>query len=221
MKAMILAAGRGTRMGKDSLSIPKPLTKVNKKTLIEINIKKIKDAGIKDIIINVSWLGDQIIEYLGDGKKFGVNLIYSNESQKLLGTGGGINNALKLIGSKPFWLINSDVYSTYKINKDFKLEKGKLCHLILVKNPPHNKTGDFNLEGNKIIYNKDEKNYTFSGISVLSPKIFAYRKNKVFALEPLLKNLAKKYKVTGEYYDNFWIDVGTKRRLGILKKFLK
>ena len=73
MKAMILAAGRGTRMGKDSLSVPKPLTKVNKKTLIEINIKKIKDAGIKDIIINVSWLGDQIIEYLGDGKKFGVN----------------------------------------------------------------------------------------------------------------------------------------------------
>ena len=211
---MILAAGKGTRMGKISNIIPKPLTKINKYTLIELNILRIKKSGIKDLVINVSWLGNKIVEHLGSGKKYGVNINYSDETKKLLGTGGGIKNALPILGKKPFWIVNSDLYTDYIINQNFKLKKDILCHLILVEHPKHNKNGDFDIIGNKVTYNSNmNKRFTYSGISFISPKLFDNRKNKKFSLEPLIRKAAKMGKVTGEVYNNEWIDIGTIKRL--------
>ena len=215
MKAMILAAGKGTRMGSVSRLIPKPLTKLNKNTLIEMNIMKLRKSGIKEVIINISWLGKLIKNHLGDGRKYDIKIIYSEEGNNILGTGGGIYNALKFIGKRPFWLINADVFTNYKINTKKKLRDNAICHLILVQNPNHNKFGDFDLEKGNVIFNKNKnKEYTFSGISIISPKLFDNIKNKKkFALEPLLRNAAKSGKVTGEVYRGKWIDVGTRFRL--------
>ena len=214
MKAMILAAGKGTRMGDISNIIPKPLTRVNEFTLIELNILRIKKSGIKDLVINVSWLGNKIIDHLGSGEKYGVNIYYSDETNRLLGTGGGINNALQILGKRPFWLVNADLYTDYIINKNFKLKQNKLCHLILVENPKHNKDGDFDIIGNSVIYNPStSRRYTYSGISLISPKLFDGRLNKKFSLEPLLRKAVKMGRVTGEVYDKKWIDIGTKKRL--------
>ena len=143
MKAMILAAGRGKRMGDLTNVTPKPLTKISNTTLIEHNILRIKQSGIKDIIINVSWLGEKIISYLGDGNSYGVNLIFSNEGDNMLGTGGGILNAIDLLGDSPFWLVNADLYSNFCIDPDKRLKKTDLAHLVLVNNPEHHKQGDF------------------------------------------------------------------------------
>ena len=123
MKAMILAAGKGTRMGKVSNVFPKPLTKLKRYTLIEHNLFNIKKSGINEVVINISWLGNMIREYLGDGSKYNLKIKYSDEVNKLLGTGGGINNALPLLGRNPFWVINADLYTDFKINQNFKLKK--------------------------------------------------------------------------------------------------
>ena len=220
MKAMILAAGKGTRMGKVSNMIPKPLTKINKYTLIEHNLLNIKKSGINEVIINISWLGNMIKDYLGDGRRYNLKIKYSDETNKLLGTGGGIKNALSLLGKNPFWLINSDLFTDFEINQNFKLKDNSLCHLILVKNPPHNKNGDFSLQENKIIIKKrDKKSYTFSGISVISPKLFDGRVNNKFALEPLLRQAVRERKVTGELYQGIWSDIGTRLRLSKILKY--
>lgn len=223
MKAMILAAGMGTRMGKISECVPKPLTIIKEgTTLIEHNIYRLKNAGITDIVINVHWLGNKIIKHLGYGKNYGVKINYSFE-KKLLGTGGGVNAALRFLGDKPFWLINADLYSNYKIRPNFKLNPNILCHLVLVTNPLHNINGEFNFFNSlvKHDYKKTSKNYTFSGISLLSPKLFYNRINEKFSLEPILKKAARDGKASGELFFGVWEDVGTKQRLNkILEKSL-
>lgn len=219
MRAMILAAGRGTRMGKISNVIPKPLTKLNKYTLIEHNLLNIKKSGINEVIINISWLGNKIKDHLGDGSKFNIKIKYSDEINKLLGTGGGIKNALPLLGKNPFWVVNADLYTDFKINRGFKLQDNSLCHLVLVNNPHHHKNGDFDLQENKIICVKSEKKpYTFSGISVISPKLFDGKLNQKFSLEPLLRQAARKGRVTGELYQGVWSDIGTRLRLSKILK---
>ena len=211
MKAMILAAGRGKRMGELTNKIPKPLAKVNEYTLIEHNLKKLKAAGITKIVINVSWLGNMIIEKLGDGSMYGMKIEYSNEGENLLGTAGGVRNVLDFFENKKFWLINSDIFSNFKI-RNLQLKSKKLGHLILVKNPPHHLKGDFCLsnDGN-IFINSVKPKYTFSGISLLSPKIFDESNKKFSALEDVLNEKAKLNQLSGELYKGFWIDVGTQK----------
>ena len=217
MKAMILAAGRGQRMGELTNVTPKPLTEISDITLIEHNILRIKNSGIKEIVINVSWLGQQIIDYLGDGKSYGVDLIFSNEEENMLGTGGGILNAIELLGNNPFWLVNADLYSDYSINLNKKLENNDLAHLILVDNPKHHKAGDYFLKNNRVIYGKGIKPFTYSGMSLISPKLFENCKEKIFPLEPLLNEYASLNKISGEYFHGGWTDVGTKERLESIK----
>lgn len=213
MKAMILAAGRGSRMGDLTTKTPKPLTKVLDTTLIEHNIKRISESGIKEIVINVSWLGNQIIEHLGDGKSFGIKITYYDEGKNMLGTGGGIYNAINEFGDSPFWLVNADLFSNFKININKKLENDDLAHLILVDNPSHHPDGDFFLENDRVIFSKAKKPYTYSGISLLSPKIFQDIDLKIFPLEPILYKYAEENRISGEYFSGQWTDVGTRERL--------
>jgi len=213
MKAMILAAGRGSRMGSLTENIPKPLTKIGDLTLIEHNILRLKKSGITNICINISYLGDQIKEYLKTGKDLGVNITYMDEKNNMLGTGGGILNAIPFLGDDPFWLVNADLYSDFQIPKDFILKPSFLAHLILVPNPKHNSDGDFFLKNNIVSHGSQMRPYTYSGISYLSPKLFENKNKKNFPLEPILEENADAGNISGEFYDGLWNDIGTKERL--------
>ena len=212
MKAMILAAGRGERMGEMTQKIPKPLTKIGHMTLLEHNLRRVKSAGIIDVVINISWLGEQIEKYLEE-IDLGLNVTIFDEGDNMLGTGGGIKQALSVLGKDPFYLVNADVFSDYKINRSKSLNPGVLGHLVLVPNPPHHQSGDFCLEGTYLNGGKDQHSNTFSGISLLSPDLLSECVDEIFPLEPILGKAAEKGLLTGEIHKGIWLDVGTPERL--------
>jgi len=212
VKAMILAAGHGERMGAVTQKIPKPLTKVGHMTLLEHNLRRVKSAGIIDVVINVSWLGEKIAKYLEE-IDLGLNVTILDEGDNMLGTGGGIKQALSVLGKDPFYLVNADVFSDYKINRSKSLNPGVLGHLVLVPNPPHHQSGDFCLEGAYLNGGKDQHSNTFSGISLLSPDLLTECVGEIFPLEPVLDKAAEKGLLTGEIHKGIWLDVGTPERL--------
>lgn len=220
MKAMILAAGHGTRMRPLTDHTPKPLLKAGGKPLIVWQIEKLKKAGFKDIVINIAWQGEQIPAALGDGTKFGVNIAYSNEQHEgALETAGGIIKALPVLGDKPFLVVNGDVWCDYPLKSQSPLSTDDLAHLILVNNPPHNPQGDFALNDNRV-YESGEKKYTFSGIAYYSPGLFNKLPPGKRPLAPLLRQAMKKGNVSGEFYSGDWRDIGTPERLKQLDKEL-
>ena len=162
MKAMILAAGLGTRMRPLTDHTPKPLLNAGGKPLIVWHIEKLAAAGFQDIIINLAWLGWQIPEALGDGAQWGVRLHYSDEQQEgALETAGGIIKALPLLGAEPFLVLNGDVWCDYQPSQ-WTLAANQLAHLILVPNPAHHPQGDFALRHQQV-YSTGEPRFTFSG----------------------------------------------------------
>ena len=216
MKAMILAAGRGSRMQPLTDHTPKPLLDVGGKPLIVWQIEKLANAGFKDIIINIEWLGDQIPKALGDGSKFGINLHYSNEQQDgALETAGGIIKALPLLGDKPFLVTNGDVWCDYHYSNHDPIKKDDLAHLVLVNNPKHHSEGDFSLQKNRVSEEGDHK-YTFSGIGYYHPDLFKSLAQSSRPLGPLLRATMNDNKVSGELFDGDWRDIGTPERLNDL-----
>ena len=216
MKAIILAAGKGERFGQLTKITPKPLIKIGNISLIERNILLLRKNNFKDIIINVSHLSEMIIDKLGDGKKFGVSINYSIEKPQPLETGGGIQNALHLIGEKPFLAINSDIYTDCELQK-ISISKNDLGSLVMVKNPSHNLEGDFSLENSRITLN-DKNKLTYSGIAILNPKIFKNIKLKKYKLVNILIDCIKNNKISGYKHNGVWHDVGTKDRLETVEK---
>ncbi len=211
MKAMILAAGLGSRMRPLTDVTPKPLLKVGGIPLIVWHIERLGHDGFKDIVINIAHLGYQIPEALGDGSNWGVNITYSDEQEEGgLESAGGIVKALPLLGEEPFLVVNGDIFTDYDFHDNRKLAEGVLAHLILIPNPEHNPEGDFALDGQKVI---DNRQYTFSGIGYYSPKLFADVPYGKSALAPLLRAAMKEGKVTGELYEGEWLDIGTPQRL--------
>ncbi|OUS28345.1 mannose-1-phosphate guanylyltransferase [Gammaproteobacteria bacterium 45_16_T64] len=222
MKVMILAAGRGERMGQLTAHCPKPLLKIDERPLIEHHIRRLVAAGCQEIVINLCYLGKQIETYLGDGKAFGVSIQYSWEEQ-CLETGGGIQQALTLLGEEPFMVLNGDVWTDYPLQKllSYDLSSNQLAHLILVDNPTHNTMGDFNVDSASSLVTElgpSVSGYTFAGISVLSPKLFAEKQNGCYPLAPLLRNVMVESKVSGEHYGGVWVDVGTPERFASLNE---
>jgi MurNAc alpha-1-phosphate uridylyltransferase len=229
VKAMILAAGLGTRMRPLTDNCPKPLLPVAGKPLIVHHIEQLVLLGIRDIVINHAYLGHMIEEALGNGSQFGCRIHYSPE-QQALETGGGIYKALPLLSDnknenaeQPFLLVNGDVWLDWERIKLPQTIQG-LCHLWLVQNPVHNSTGDFVLtQSNAVFDNTDERAadkpvLTFSGISLLKPALFKTAKSEmlesgVFPLAPLLRSAMAENKATGELYRGNWVDVGTPERL--------
>jgi MurNAc alpha-1-phosphate uridylyltransferase len=209
MTAMILAAGLGSRMRPLTDNKPKPLLEVGGKALIVWHIERLKQAGFTDIVINVAYLGYQIMEYLGDGSRFGVNIVFSDEQNEgALETAGGIVKALSNL-SETFLVVNGDVWTNYDFHRDFVLDKGSLAHLILVPNPKHNLKGDFCLSGT-------DRKYTFSGIGYYRKALFHKLNYGKAPLAPLLLNAIEDKRVTTELYDGIWYDIGTPERLEIL-----
>lgn len=226
-QAMILAAGKGTRMRPLTLHTPKPLVLVADKPLIVWHIQRLRDAGVTDIVINVGYLGQQIIQAL-TAMSLGVNLHISDESGLIepLETAGGIKYALAngLLDDEPFILVNGDVWTEYDfgqlINHDLQ---DNLAHLVLVDNPDYHSTGDFLFDGSRVgLKNDDWSSYTFAGLSILSPKIVCdITVGEVAPLAPLLKSAMMDDLVTGELMTQKWIDVGTVERLAYINKYAK
>lgn len=204
MTAMILAAGRGERMRPLTNTIPKPLLLVKDKPLIVWHIEKLASKGFKTIIINIAHLGEQIKETLGDGTKWGIKIIYSDERKTgALETAGAIIKSLPLL-SDTFLVVNGDIWCDYDFDLDFNLDE-KLAHLILVANPEHNPKGDFLYQGSY---------YTFSGIGYYSKKVFENLSLEKRPLAPILKELIAQKKASFELHNGIWSDIGTPERLG-------
>lgn len=217
MKAMILAAGFGTRMRPLTDSCPKPLLQVGGKPLIEHHLTRLAQAGIKEVVINVSYRAEQIIAALGDGKRFGLTLHYRREATPLE-TGGGIQAALPLLGEAPFLLVNGDVWCETLPDMN-ALDEGDLAHLLLVDNPDHHPRGDFSLNGGRVAAD-GEPRLTFSGLSVINPALVADEPPGAFALAPLLTAAMQQGRISGEHVAGRWVDVGTPERLAELDAYL-
>ena len=218
MKAMILAAGRGERMGNLTQNCPKPLLMVKGRCLIDWHLIKLCEAGFKDIVINVAYLSKEIIEFVGDGSKWRLNISISEEEQALE-TAGGIKKAIKYLGDEPFLVINADIFSdyNYKNLKMTSLQKKSLGHLVLVNNPEHNLKGDFGIMDDGILIMNSERRLTFSGIAIYDPKFFSElaEGNKI-KLAPILEIAINKKCIQGELFEGLWSDVGTPERLNMI-----
>lgn len=217
MRAMILAAGKGERMRPLTLHTPKPLIPVAGVPLIEYHLRALAQAGVTEVVINHAWLGDRIEAHLGDGARFGLQIVYSQESQPLE-TGGGIYQALPLLGADPFILVNGDVFTDYDFAVLQKPLQG-LAHLVLINNPEHHLEGDFSLEEGRVLA-PTTATLTYSGIAVLHPELFAGCQVGAFKLAPLLRQAIAQGQVSGEQFNGCWIDVGTPERLAAAQAVL-
>jgi len=215
MRAMILAAGRGERLRPLTDTLPKPLFDIGGTTLIERHLEKLAQAGFREIVINLAHLGGLIRETLGDGSKWNLNIHYSQEPEGALDTGGGIQQALPLLGEAPFAVINGDVWTDYPFSR-LRAIKCDHAHLVLVNNPEHNQNGDFALQTGRIDQDGQPR-FTFSGISVYNPRFFESSSAGRFSVVPMLYTAAALKHVTGEIYRGAWHDVGTLERLETLR----
>ena len=217
---MILAAGRGERMRPLTLVKPKPLLEAGGAPLIVHHLRALQAAGFEDVVVNLSWLGEQIRAALGDGSRHGVRLHYSDEGPEPLETGGGIFRALPLLGAGPFLVLNGDVWTDIDWSRmRDRLAPRDLAHLVLVPNPVHNQKGDFVLEGGRIVESAGER-HTFSGVGVYRAELFEGCRDGVFKLAPLLRAAAREGRVSGEVHTGAWLDIGTPERLAHLDALL-
>ena len=219
MKAMLLAAGRGERMRPLTDHTPKPLLPVAGKPLIAWHLQRLSAAGIQDVVINLSWLGQAISDALGDGSAHGVRVHYSREPWPALETGGGIRAALPLLGPDPFLLVNGDVYADVDF-QSLQLKPGDLAQLVLVSNPEHHPRGDFWLDGGRITTAGGER-LTYSGIGILHPGLLSEADPGRFPLLPWLLKAQQAGRLGGQRHDGLWMDVGTPERLAQLDAALQ
>ncbi len=220
MKAMILAAGKGKRMLPLTLKTPKPLLEVAGKSLIEYQLEALVRAGFKDIVINHAYLGEQIPAKLGDGARYQCRIQYSPEKVDQFETAGGIINAMDLLDDQAFVVVNADIWCDFDYQALKYVELGqKLAHIVLVKNPQHNPTGDFALKSGMAIEKQaNETSYTFSGIAVYHPDFFKGEHSMPLALGKLLKAGIKHQKVSAQLHNGQWSDIGTPDRLTQIKQ---
>ena len=214
MKAMVLAAGRGERMRPLTDTTPKPLVPVAGKPLIGYHLEALARAGVRDVVINLSWLADRIRTALGDGRDYGVSITYTDEGPVPLETGGGIFNAVPLLGPGPFLVVNGDTWTDVDFGS-LVLEDDADAHLVLVANPAHNPRGDFGLEGD-VVVDREVDRFTYSGVGVYGPEFFAGCSPGKFPLLPLLKRAIAAGRLRGQLHRGDWCDVGTMQRLAAL-----
>jgi len=211
MRAMILAAGRGKRLRPHTDTLPKPLLPVRGKPLIEYHLEALAAAGFREIVINRGHLGERLPEALGDGERWGVTIHWSVEPPEALETGGGLHQALPLLGTGPFLAVNGDIWTDYPFAR-LRSVKCDYAHLVMIPNPPHNGNGDFRLAGGRL-QPDGEPRLTYSGIAVYHPRLFDGCTAGRFSVVPLLLDAMRQHIVTGERYDGAWSDVGTPERL--------
>jgi MurNAc alpha-1-phosphate uridylyltransferase len=220
MKAMILAAGRGERLRPLTDRVPKPLIEAGGKPLIGWHLERLAAAGCREVVVNVSHLGEKLVERLGDGAGYGLRIAFSREMQPLE-TAGGMAMARALLGPEPFLVVNGDVYCEVDFAQLLGASLGeRLAHLVLVPNPAHHPAGDFTLDGGKV-GNAPSPRYTYAGVAVIAPQLFAgVQAGSKAQLAPLLRAAAEERRVSGEFFEGTWLDVGTVERLAALEAYL-
>jgi len=219
MRAMILAAGRGERMRPLTDRTPKPLLKAGGRPLIGYQIERLREAGFTRIVINVAWQAEQIEDALGEGTALGVSIRYAREPEGALETAGGILNALDLLGSDPFVVVNCDIFCDFPLAGLPELAPADLAHLVLVDNPPHHREGDFALVRDRLCLAGRQK-FTYSGIGVFHPRLFSGLAPGARPLRPVLEKAIKSGQVSGQYHAGTWMDIGTPERLAALDRRL-
>lgn len=214
MKAIVLAAGRGERLRPLTDHTPKPMLQVRGQPLIHWHLAALARAGVREVVINLSWLGESIRGAVGSGERFGLKVHFSQEPPGALEAGGGIFQALPLLGAAPFLVINGDVFTDIDFAR-LQICAGALAHLVLVPNPAHHPRGDFVLQGREV---RDEEapRLTYAGIGVYRPELFARCAPGRFPLLPLLQAAITERRLAGERYDGLWADVGSAERLAAL-----
>lgn len=216
MKAMVLAAGYGERMRPLTALTPKPMLRVGGKPLLAYHLEKLAAAGFAEVIVNVSWLGDQIVDYFG-GQQDGCRIHWSREAEPLE-TAGGIIKALPLLGDEPFALVNGDIWTDFRFERfrDMDVQAGG-AHLVLVDNPPQHPAGDFRLEpAGGLSRPAAGGRLTYSGLGVYDPALFAGSEQGKHPLLPFLLEAIRRGSLTGEHFRGRWEDVGTPERLAAL-----
>lgn len=234
MNALIFAAGLGERMRPLTDRMPKPLLSVAGKPLIVWHLEKLAALGVRNVVVNTSWLAEQFPHALGDGSRWGLRLRYSYEGASPLETGGGMWNALPLLDgapNEPFIAVNGDVWTDYDFER-LPLDPSGDAHLVLVDNPAHHPGGDFALDED-LVRNDGPQRLTFSGIAVYRPALLdrwravigdapgAREMPPRFRLAPLLRAAMADERVTGEHHRGEWTDVGTPQRLAELDARLR
>ncbi len=214
MIAMILAAGRGERLRPVTDTTPKALVEVHGASLLERHLQTIKASGIDTVVINLGWLGEKIVDRIGSGSRYGLDVVYSPEGDNVLETGGGILRALPMLGDGPFLVINADICTEMNLPVDTSLATD-LAHLVLVPRPEHLKKGDFELDDGRV-RNATKPRLTFSGVALYRPAFFARCTPGRFSLAPMLHAAADIDRLSGSLYRGFWTDVGTPDRLAEL-----
>ncbi|MFW5824693.1 MAG: N-acetylmuramate alpha-1-phosphate uridylyltransferase MurU [Marinobacter sp.] len=218
MKAMILAAGKGERMRPLTMSTPKPLLVAGGAPLIVHHIRKLKAAGIDQLVINHAWLGHQLEEALGSGEAHGVTITWSREQQPLE-TAGGIIAALPLLGPDWFAVINGDIWHDFDLRQLTPPPRGRAL-LVLTDNPAHHPEGDFALRDNGQVVDEGPGRLTFTGISLLHPSLFEGLPPGPRKLAPILRDAMAKGEVYGLHHPGQWMDIGTPERLAELDRLL-
>lgn len=211
MKAMLLAAGLGQRLRPLTETTPKPLLEVDGTTLIERHLVRLAAAGIRDVIINVHHLAEQVVERLGDGSRYGVSVVYSREKE-LLETGGGIKRALPMLGDSPFIVISADVFIDYPLEQlPSEMVADSLAHLVMVGNPPHHPDGDFAIETSGRLSHQGDCR-TWASVMVMRPELVRDVTADSFKLRLVFDDAVSRGQLTGELYTGYWCDVGTMER---------
>jgi MurNAc alpha-1-phosphate uridylyltransferase len=222
--ALILAAGLGQRMRPLTDHTPKPLLPVGGKPLIEWHLQRLAAAGVHYVVINTSHLAEQFPQALGDGSRWGLRIRYAYEGATPLETGGGMLNALPLLGSAPFMVVSGDIFCDADLAA-LPVEPAGLAHLLMVDNPPHHPDGDFALDAQGILHEHGEPRLTYSGIGVFRPQLVQHWRTAIgdapaaqaappsFKLAPLLRAAMADRAVSGARHGGCWTDVGTPARL--------
>ncbi|HLQ12214.1 MAG TPA: nucleotidyltransferase family protein [Steroidobacteraceae bacterium] len=211
---MVLAAGRGERLRPLTDHTPKPLLEVRGKPLILWHLEALARAGVREVVINLSWLGGRIRAAVGEGGRLGLQIHYSEEPAAPLEAGGGIFQALPLLGAAPFLVVNGDTYTDVDFSR-LGIAPTALAQLLLVPNPEHHPHGDFALQDGEVL-EAGETTYTYAGIGVYRPEFFAGCTPGRFPLLPLLRRAIAARRLRGELYTGQWADVGSAERLAAL-----
>jgi MurNAc alpha-1-phosphate uridylyltransferase len=213
-KAMIFAAGKGTRMGELTQQTSKVLLPLAGKSLIDYHLEKLAAIGVKEVVINLHHKADMVQAHIGDGHRFGLKVCYSNEKQ-LLGPAGGVYNALEILGDEPFILISGDTWSDYSLaNLPPTLDDD--AFIVLVDNPDFHLQGDFQLHDGRV-QAKGEHNLTYAGIGLFRPIFFL---PNTFDMTPLFTRAIENERISGEHYQGSWANLNTPEQLATLEKHL-
>lgn len=232
MRALVFAAGKGERMRPLTERTPKPLLEAGGKSLLVWHLEKLAAIGVRDVVVNISWLADFFEPALGDGSRWGLQLHYSREGAEPLETGGGMHKALQLLGDAPFLAVNGDIWTDYDFSMLPKMPRG-LAHLVMVDNPSQHPRGDFHLDGSGQLIDGGSPTLTYSGIGLYKPEILDDWRKVIghapgveldpprFKLAPLLKAAMAQGLISGEHHRGRWTDVGTPERLARLDSELR